>query len=163
MATAQFRNLRACRIFLNNPDNLIFCETRFTHCLFSLLPWTWIEQKLLSKGPVFGGRLIARITVSGFKRYRINHSTLFAHGHHHINGIGNFWNQAKQHMRKFNGIPKKTLQHVLERVRMAIWYWFTKKIYLKTSSLLSNLNLKCQGNPPYFWCDLKPGFHTVLL
>jgi len=24
----------------------------------------------------------------------------------HINGIENFWNQAKHHMRKFNGVPK---------------------------------------------------------
>ena len=26
--------------------------------------------------------------------------------HNHINGIENFWNQAKRHMRKFNGVPK---------------------------------------------------------
>ena len=25
----------------------------------------------------------------------------------HINGIENFWNQAKRHMRKFNGVPKE--------------------------------------------------------
>jgi transposase-like protein len=25
----------------------------------------------------------------------------------HINGIENFWNQAKRHMRKFNGVPKQ--------------------------------------------------------
>ena len=24
----------------------------------------------------------------------------------HINGIENFWNQAKRHLRKFNGVPK---------------------------------------------------------
>jgi len=24
----------------------------------------------------------------------------------HINGIENFWNQAKRHMRRYNGIPK---------------------------------------------------------
>ncbi|HEZ8005018.1 TPA: IS1595 family transposase, partial [Neisseria meningitidis] len=24
----------------------------------------------------------------------------------HINGIGNFWNRAKRHLRKFDGIPK---------------------------------------------------------
>jgi transposase len=24
-----------------------------------------------------------------------------------INGIENFWNQAKRHMRKFNGVPKE--------------------------------------------------------
>ena len=38
--------------------------------------------------------------------YRINHSKLFANGKNHINGIENFWNQAKRHMRKFNGVPK---------------------------------------------------------
>ena len=25
----------------------------------------------------------------------------------HINGIENFWNQVKRHMRKFNGVPKE--------------------------------------------------------
>ena len=25
----------------------------------------------------------------------------------HINGIENFWNQAKRHLRKFNGVPKE--------------------------------------------------------
>jgi len=47
------------------------------------------------------------LDVSGFKHYRIKHSELFADGHNHINGIENFWNQAKRHMRKFNGIPAK--------------------------------------------------------
>lgn len=46
------------------------------------------------------------LDVSDFKHYRINHSKLFAHEHNHINGIENFWNQAKRHMRKFNGVPK---------------------------------------------------------
>jgi len=46
------------------------------------------------------------LDVSEFKHYRINHSELFANKHNHINGIENFWNQAKRHMRKFNGIPK---------------------------------------------------------
>jgi len=45
--------------------------------------------------------------VSEFKHYRINHSKLFAKQHNHINGIENFWNQAKRHMRKFNGVPKE--------------------------------------------------------
>ena len=47
------------------------------------------------------------LDVSEFKHYRINHSKLFANKHNHINGIENFWNQAKRHMRKFNGIPAK--------------------------------------------------------
>jgi len=47
------------------------------------------------------------LDVSEFKHYRINHSKLFANKHNHINGIENFWNQAKRHMRKFNGIPRE--------------------------------------------------------
>jgi transposase len=47
------------------------------------------------------------LDVSEFKHYRINHSKLFADKRNHINGIENFWNQAKRHMRKFNGIPKQ--------------------------------------------------------
>ena len=46
------------------------------------------------------------LDVSTFKHYRINHSERFAKAHNHINGIENFWNQAKRHMRKFNGVPK---------------------------------------------------------
>lgn len=46
------------------------------------------------------------LDISEFKHYRINHSKLFADKRNHINGIENFWNQAKRHMRKFNGVPK---------------------------------------------------------
>ena len=46
------------------------------------------------------------LDVSEFSHFRINHSTHFAENHNHINGIDNFWNQAKRHLRKFNGIPK---------------------------------------------------------
>ncbi len=46
------------------------------------------------------------LDVSEFKHYRINHSKLFASKHNHINGIENFWNQAKRHLRKYNGVPK---------------------------------------------------------
>ena len=47
------------------------------------------------------------LDVSEFKHFRINHSELFADKFNHINGIENFWNQAKRHLRKFNGIPKE--------------------------------------------------------
>ena len=46
------------------------------------------------------------LDVSDFKHFRINHSELFADKQNHINGIENFWNQAKRHLRKFNGVPK---------------------------------------------------------
>ena len=44
------------------------------------------------------------LDVSDFHHRRINHSKLFADKQNHINGIENFWNQAKRHMRKYNGI-----------------------------------------------------------
>ena len=46
------------------------------------------------------------LDVSEFRHVRINHSELFADGKNHINGIENFWNQAKRVLRKYNGIPK---------------------------------------------------------
>ncbi|MDG6449166.1 IS1595 family transposase [Glaesserella parasuis] len=46
------------------------------------------------------------LDVSEFNHFRINHSTHFAEKQNHINGIENFGNQAKRHLRKFNGIPK---------------------------------------------------------
>ncbi len=47
------------------------------------------------------------LDVSEFKHYRINHSKLFADKQNHINGLENFWNQAKRHLRRFNGVPQK--------------------------------------------------------
>ena len=54
------------------------------------------------------------LDVSDFKHYRINHSELFADKQNHINGIENFWNQAKRHMRKFNGVPKEHFELFLK-------------------------------------------------
>ena len=48
------------------------------------------------------------LDVSDFYHERINHSALFARGKNHINGIENFWNQAKRVLRKYNGIPKES-------------------------------------------------------
>ncbi len=47
------------------------------------------------------------LDVSEFKHRRINHSKHFARRQNHINGIENFWNQAKRVLRKYNGIPRK--------------------------------------------------------
>ena len=46
------------------------------------------------------------LDTSAFKHKRINHSKEFADKENHIDGIENFWNQAKRHLRKFNGVPK---------------------------------------------------------
>lgn len=47
------------------------------------------------------------LDVSDFKHFRLNHSKEFAKDHNHINGIENFWSQAKRVLRKYNGIDKK--------------------------------------------------------
>ena len=54
------------------------------------------------------------LDVSEFSHFRINHSTHFAEKHNHINEIENFWNQAKRHLRKFNGIPKEHFELYLK-------------------------------------------------
>jgi transposase len=47
------------------------------------------------------------LDVSEFRHRRINHRQRFADGGNHINGIENFWNQAKRHLRRYNGIPRQ--------------------------------------------------------
>jgi len=67
-----------------------------------------IDKKVVPDSIVYSDtfRSYNVLDVSEFKHYRINHSKLFADKKNHINGIENFWNQAKRHMRKFNGVPK---------------------------------------------------------
>ena len=69
-----------------------------------------IEQKVIPDSIVYSDcwRGYNALDVSEFKHYRINHSKLFADKHNHINGIENFWNQAKRHLRKFSGVPKES-------------------------------------------------------
>jgi len=68
-----------------------------------------LEQKIVPDSIVYTDSLGSYnvLDVSDFHHVRINHSELFAEGRNHINGIENFWNQAKRHLRKFNGIPKE--------------------------------------------------------
>ena len=46
------------------------------------------------------------LDAEGFKHLRINHQKSFVDRRNHINGIENFWSQAKRHLRRYNGIPK---------------------------------------------------------
>lgn len=55
------------------------------------------------------------LDVSNFHHFRINHSTHFAEQNfNHINGIENFWSQAKRTLRKYNGIPKNNFNLFLK-------------------------------------------------
>ena len=69
-----------------------------------------IKQKIMPDSIVYTDSLSSydKPGVSGFIHYRINHSKEFAYRRNHINGIGNFWNQAKRVLRKYNGIDRKS-------------------------------------------------------
>ena len=68
------------------------------------------------------------LDVSEFKHYRINHSKLFAHKHNHINGIENFWNQAKRVLRKYNGIPEQHFHLFLKECEWRFNYGSPKQL-----------------------------------
>jgi len=69
-----------------------------------------IQRKIVPDSIVYTDtfRSYNALDIAHFRHERINHSQLFADKKNHINGIENFWNQAKRHLRKFNGIPKKS-------------------------------------------------------
>ena len=76
-----------------------------------------IEEKVTPESIVYTDTFKGydALDVSDFHHMRINHSELFADRRNHINGIENFWNQAKRHLRKFNEIKKDN------------FYWFLKE------------------------------------
>jgi len=76
-----------------------------------------IEEKVLPDSVVYTDtfRSYNALDVSAFSHMRINHSKIFADKKNHINGIENFWNQAKRHLRKFNGLKPDN------------FYWFLKE------------------------------------
>ncbi len=67
------------------------------------------------------------LDVSGFYHERINHSRLFATGKNHINGVENFWNQAKRVLRKYNGIDLKTFPLFLKECEFRFNYGSPKE------------------------------------
>ena len=63
------------------------------------------------------------LDISEFHHHRINHSTHFAEQKfNHINGIENFWNQAKRVLRKYNGIPKNNFNLFLKECEFRFNY-----------------------------------------
>ena len=68
------------------------------------------------------------LDVSRFHHYRINHQTHFAEKkYNHINGIENFWNQAKRVLRKYNGIPKESFPLFLKECEFRFNYGTPKQ------------------------------------
>jgi len=67
------------------------------------------------------------LDVSDFHHQRINHLAQFATGKNHINGIENFWNQAKRVLRKYNGIPKESFPLFLKECEFRFNYGTPKQ------------------------------------
>jgi transposase len=78
------------------------------------------------------------LDVSEFKHFRINHSERFVKAGNHINGIENFWNQAKRILRKYNGIPKNSFYYFLKECEFRFNYG-THQQQLKTLKAWANL------------------------
>ena len=67
--------------------------------------------------------------VSGSRHRRVNHGKRFvAKGGKHINGIENFWNQAKRHLRKYNGIPRQSFNLFLKECEWRFNYGSPKRL-----------------------------------
>ena len=69
-----------------------------------------IRRKIVPDSIVYTDsyRAYNALDVSEFYHCRINHAKAFASSSkRHINGIENFWNQAKRILRKYNGVPRK--------------------------------------------------------
>ncbi len=81
------------------------------------------------------------LDIAGFHHHRINHSKAFSGGSgRHINGIENFWNQAKRHLRKYNGIPREHFHLFLKECEWRFNYGSPGQLLqtLKTWIKLSN-------------------------
>lgn len=74
------------------------------------------------------------LDVSEFHHHRINHSEKFVEEKNHINGIENFWNQAKRHLRRYNGIPRHSFPLFLKECE---WRFN----YRPTANLLKTLTM----------------------
>jgi len=86
-----------------------------------------------------GYKVYDALDVSEFRHFRINHSEEYADGHNHINGIENFWNQAKRHMRKFNGIDRRSFNLFLKECEWRFNTGGPKELLKDLKSLLKEL------------------------
>ena len=67
------------------------------------------------------------LDVSEFHHHRINYPTDFAKGKNPINGIENFWSQAKRVLRKYNGINKDSFPLFLKECEFRFNYGTPKQ------------------------------------
>jgi len=104
----------------------------------TLIPEIVKKIKLHSIVYTDGYKSYNSLDMSGFHHHRINHSESFVNKKNHINGIENFWNQAKRVLRKYNGIERSAFPLFLKECEFRFNYG-TPKHQLET---LRN------------WCDI---------
>jgi transposase len=78
-----------------------------------------IRRKVAPSSVVYSDSWSANdaLWVEGYRHERVNHDEeLVAAGGRHINGIENFWSQAKRHLRRFNGVPRGSFPLFLREV-----------------------------------------------
>ena len=88
----------------------------------TLIPEIVKKIKLHSIVYTDGYKSYNSLDVSGFHHHRINHSESFVEKKNHINGIENFWNQAKRVLRKYNGIDKHSFPLFLKECEFRFNY-----------------------------------------
>ena len=90
-----------------------------------------IQNKVVPDSVVYTDsyRVYDVLDVSEFHHFRIDHSDAFVkQRHNHINGIENFWAQAKRHLRRYNGIPKANFYFFLKECEWRFNYRPTKNL-----------------------------------
>ena len=97
----------------------------------TLIPEIVKKIKLHSIVYTDGYKSYNSLDVSGFHHHRINHSESFVNKKNHINGIENFWNQAKRVLRKYNGIERSAFPLFLKECEFRFNYG-TPKHQLET-------------------------------
>lgn len=102
-----------------------------------------IQRKIVPDSIVYTDtfRSYNALDITHFHHERINHSQLFADKKNHINGIENFWNQAKRHLRKFNGIPKENFYLYIKECEWRFNFGPPEKL-LKTLKQWTKSNVK---------------------
>ena len=81
------------------------------------------------------------LDVAGFRHHRINHQKSFVIGPgSHINGIENFWSQAKRHLRRYNGIPRHHFHLFLKECEWRFNYGTPSQL-LKTLKLWIKISI----------------------
>jgi transposase len=86
---------------------------------------TALQTKVLADSVVYTDSWVSYniLDVAGFKHHRVNHAKTFVTKNgHHINGIENFWNQAKRVLRKYNGVPRKNFYLFLKECEFRFNY-----------------------------------------